>query len=212
LRLIDGEKVALVGYSMGGFGALATAGAGYDPSSQSVKSLPRGLLDDQIDGRRTADSRLRALILIAPWGAQPPYRTWSAEGLQRLRLPTLFIAGEEDDISNYRDGIRWLYDRAVNADRRLLLYRSARHNVGGNPSPEGARSAFALREMFDEPVWRTDRLNAINQHFVTAFLDRHLKGNRTRDAILMPPAAGAEWPGFQKRWGLGFNLEAAPPR
>ena len=38
-------------------------------------------------------------------------------------------------------------------------------------------TSFVTREFFDEPVWRKDRITAINQHFVTAFLDLNLKGD-----------------------------------
>jgi predicted dienelactone hydrolase len=209
--VIDAERVALIGYSMGGFGALATAGAGYDPESAAYRSLPAGALADQAEGRRAADPRIRAVVAIAPWGAQPPHRAWSSASMKRLKAPLMVIAGDQDDISGYAEGIRWIYENATGADRRLLLYRNARHNVGGNPSPEEAKTSFHFREMFDEPVWRTDRINAINQHFITAFLNRHLKGERAAAGFLEPPEdASAPWPGFQKRWAVGFELQKKP--
>jgi len=203
---IDAERVALIGYSMGGFGALATAGAGYDPESAAYRSLPAGALADQADGKRPADPRIRAVVAIAPWGAQPPHRAWSSESMKRLKVPLMVIAGDQDDVSGYAEGIRWVFDNATGADRHLLLYRNARHNVGGNPSPAEARGSFKFREMFDEPVWRTDRINAINQHFMTAFLNRHLKDDSAAAAFLEPSKEGT-WPGFQPRWGLGFELQ-----
>jgi predicted dienelactone hydrolase len=204
---IDAERVALIGYSMGGFGALATAGAGYDPESAAYRSLGSAL-SDQADGQRAADPRIRAVVAIAPWGAQPPHRAWSAASMKRLRAPLMVIAGEQDDISGYADGIRWVFDHATSSDRHLLLYRNARHNVGGNPVPEQAKASFQFREMFEEPVWRGDRINAINQHFITAFLNRHLKNDAAATAFLEPPAdASAGWPGFQRRWALGFDLQ-----
>jgi predicted dienelactone hydrolase len=207
---IDAEKVALIGYSMGGFGALATAGGGYDTESAAYRSLG-GALADQADGRRTADPRIKAVIAIAPWGAQPPHRAWSAASMKRLRAPLMVIAGDQDDISGYAEGIRWVFDHATGSDRHLLLYRNARHNVGGNPLPEEAKSSFQFREMFEEPVWRGDRINAINQHFVTAFLNRHLKNDSAAAAFLQAPADGsAAWPGFQRRWALGFELQKKP--
>jgi predicted dienelactone hydrolase len=204
---IDAEKVALIGYSMGGFGALATAGAGYDPESPAYRSLG-GALADQADGRRVADPRIKAVIAIAPWGAQPPHRAWSAASMKRLRTPLMVIAGDQDDISGYAEGIRWVFDNATGSHRHLLLYRNARHNVGGNPLPDEAKASFQFREMFEEPVWRADRLNAINQHFITAFLNRHLKEDSVAAPFLEPPAEGsAAWPGFQKRWAIGFELQ-----
>jgi dienelactone hydrolase len=202
---VDPNRVALIGYSMGGFGALATAGAGYDPLSPIVRDLPAGALEDQLAGKRRAEPRLKALVAIAPWGAQAPHRAWSTDGLKALRVPMLVITGDQDDVSGYRDGIGPLFEAATGTERHLLTYRNARHNVGGNPSPTEAREVFALRELFDEPVWRSDRLNAINQHFVTAFLDLHLKDLRERETFLRAP-----WPGFQPRWNLGFEMKSSP--
>jgi predicted dienelactone hydrolase len=207
-RSVDPGRIGLIGYSMGGFGALATAGAGYDPTSAAIRALPSGALDDQLDGRRRPEPSLKALVAIAPWGMQPPHRVWSAQGLAKLKVPMLVIAGDQDDVSGYREGILPLFEAATGSQRYMLTYREARHNVGGNPSPTEARGSFALREMFDEPVWRQDRINAINQHFVTAFLDRHLKGDTGRDEYLRRSADGG-WPGFQPRWELGFDLRSA---
>jgi predicted dienelactone hydrolase len=208
---IDPDRVALIGYSMGGFGALATAGAGYDPKSAAYRGLLAGALADQAEGRRKADSRVRAVIAIAPWGAQPPHLAWSPASLRTLRAPLLVIAGDQDDISGYSEGIIRVFDQATSSDRRLLLYRNARHNVGGNPVPKEAAGSFEYRELFEEPVWRQDRINAINQHFITAFLNRHLKDDSAAAAFLEPPAGpSAAWPGFQKRWALGFELHAKP--
>jgi hypothetical protein len=148
------------------------------------------------------------VVAIAPWGAQPPHRAWSPASMKGLRVPLMVIAGDQDDISDYAKGIRWVFDHSTGSDRHLLLYRDARHNVGGNPAPEEAKASFEFREIFEEPVWRADRINAINQHFITAFLNRHLKGDSAAAEFLEPPAdASATWPGFQKRWALGFELE-----
>src|SRR5262249_8982610 len=43
---------------------------------------------------------------------------------------------------------------------------------------------FVVREFFDEPVWRKDRITAINQHFISAFLDLTLKGDQAKRAFL----------------------------
>lgn len=210
-RATDANRIGLVGYSMGGFGALATAGAGYDPMSPIHRGLPKDALSDQL-GSRKADARLRAVVAFAPWGAQPPHRAWSDATLAGLRTPLLLVAGDGDDISGYREGTEWIFNHALRTQRHLLVYRDARHNIAGNPSPRIARSSFKAREYFDEPVWRTDRLNAINQHFVTAFLDRHLKLDRAGDDHLRPPPGdGSSYRGFQPRWSLGFALREAPP-
>ncbi len=227
---VDAARVAVIGYSMGGFGALATGGAGYDPGGPTPSQLPPALLARQAQGARTAEPHIKAVVAIAPWGGQPANRSWSPQGLGGLRVPALFIAGDQDDVSNYGEGIRWLWENAVHSERWLLTYADARHNVGGNAIPREVADDPAFQENFAEPVWRTERLNAINLHFVTAFLDRYLKGDVRRaayldvpvaeaNAAIWPAAGGAPrfapsdgssttyWPGFQKRWLLGLRLE-----
>lgn len=225
---IDRSNIALIGYSMGGFGLLATAGAPYDKSSATIAQLG-GRLDDQIV--RTPVAGLKAVVAFAPWGGQPPYRAWTPAALAGITVPSLFIAGDRDDVADYASGIHWLYDHATASNRWLLTYAHARHNVGGNPPPPETTARPDLAENFAEPVWRSDRINAINQHFVTAFLDRFLKGDAAHGAFLdVPtvdsdaatwPAAGpgfatsaqaGYWPGFQKRWLLGLELRHDPAR
>lgn len=204
--IIDLERIAVIGYSMGGFGALATAGAGYDPASVTVKSLPPGTLAAQLEGR-PQDTRVKAVVAIAPWGAQAPFRSWSTAGAASLKLPLLLISGDQDDISNHVDGAKWFFDRATGSDRLFVVYRNARHNIGGNPLPTEAADSAGYREYFEDAVWRSDRLNALNQHFVTAFLDRHLRNDLSREPMLRSPLPGADWPGFPKRSAVGFDLE-----
>ena len=128
---------------------------------------------------------MKAVVAIAPWGAQPPFNAWDSDGLAGIHLPLLMIGGDRDDVSDFSAGIKPAFEKAVNADRCLLVYENARHNVGGNPAP-AAQLSFAIREAFEEPVWRKERITAINQHFVTAFLDLYLKGDDSRRAYLHP--------------------------
>ena len=104
---------------------------------------------------------------------------------------------------------------ARDSERYLLLYENARHNVGGNPPPPEALGKFTTQAFFDEPVWRKDRINAINQHFITAFLDLYLKGDATRREYLELPAKSTDrpaWKGFQPRWALGLEWDRRPAR
>jgi predicted dienelactone hydrolase len=212
--LLDASRVAIVGYSMGGYGALASAGAGYSQQGGSARAIPGGYFDAWTAGNAKFEARrrdnLKAMVAIAPWGAQPPNSNWDAEGLAGIRIPSLFIVGDRDDISGYEQGVRKAFEGAVNSERRLLVYENARHNVGGNPPPPEAMGSFTARAFFDEPVWRKDRITAINQHFVTAFLDLYLKGDDTRRAYLDVPVKSTEgstvWKGFQRRWALGLQM------
>ena len=188
--------MAIVGYSMGGYGALATAGAGYSKQGGSARAIPGGYFDAWTAGNpqiRSAQARQpkgdgghRAV------GQSAAEQQLGRQGLAGIRVPSLFIVGDQDDVSGYEQGVRKAFEGAVNSDRCMLVYENARHNVGGNPPPPEALGSFTARAFFDEPVWRKDRIAAINQHFVTAFLDLYLKGDDTRRAYLDLPVKSTE--------------------
>lgn len=233
--LYDPNTIALAGYSMGGFGAVTTAGAGYDPASPVMAQMPPSLMGDAlaVEGHSVStDPALKALLLFAPWGAQPPFNMWPDEQLARIAIPVMIIGGDHDDISDYENGFAPLWRRLVSAPRFLLTYREARHNVAVNPTPPALQGYFQFIERFDEPVWRKERLLAINIHMITAFLDRYLKGEEEKARYLnvpmvkaadglwpLPPGAQVgdrlatgegetanHWAGFHRRWALGVEL------
>lgn len=210
--LIDPDRVAVVGYSMGGYGALATAGAGYSRTGASARAIRGGYFDSWLaDDPRFATHRrpaVKALVAIAPWGTQPQQNNWDAAGLAGIRIPSLFIVGDHDDVSGYEQGVRKAFEGVVNSERYLLVYENGRHNVGGNPPPPEAMGKFTTQAFFDEPVWRKDRIAAINQHFITVFLDLYVKGDAARREYLDLPTESADrpaWKGFQPRWAVGLQ-------
>ncbi len=216
-NVMDPSRVAIVGYSMGGYGALATAGAGYSREGNSAKTIPGGYFErwlaDSKEFQARNRERIKALVAIAPWGNQPPQNNWDAQGLAGIRIPALFIAGDQDDVSGFEQGTRKAFRGAVNSERYLLVFENARHNVGGNPPPPEALGNFTTRAFFDEPVWRKDRIAAINQHFITAFLDLYLKGDASRrEYLTLPeksPGGSQTWKGFQSRWAVGVEWFSA---
>ena len=182
--LADANNTAIIGYSMGGYGVLNVGGAGYsDGAVQFFKGANGGsdalaVRSHSHSGyRSTVDVRVKAIVAFAPWGMARGI--WDAEGLKGLRIPTFFVAGSEDDISGYEKGIKAIFEGTTNADRYLLTYMNARHNVAPNPPPPAAlASGLHIDEYYRyaEPSWDQRRMNNINQHFVTAFLGTHLKG------------------------------------
>jgi predicted dienelactone hydrolase len=230
---IDSEKVAVLGYSMGGYGALSTAGANYDPASKTIGNLPATAQKIVTDATPDIAAKIDALIIFAPWGGQPDSRVWNPESLARITAPTLMIGGDHDDIVDFKQGVSWIFDNMTGTDRHMLVFLDARHNIIGNPVPSTSATAFPVIEFMNEPVWRQDRINMINQHFVRAFLDLHLKGDKTKAAYLNLPTKAAgdgDWPtsfgesvggtlanekqpqywrGFQRRWALGLEMHRA---
>ena len=234
LDLVDLQNVGLIGYSMGGYGAINTAGADYQFDDGPLSKIPAASKDSlhQVEGQVAP---IKSLILFSPWGGQPDSRVWNAAGLAKIKLPVLLVVGDQDDVVNFSHGVSWLYDNMTGTERHMLVYREARHNIVGNDFNLADDAPFMAAEFLKEPVWRSDRLNAINQHFVTAFLDLTLKGDSGKRAYLDLPTeasdqgkwptsfgeqlngtvAGAEqakyWRGFQRRWATGLEMYMAGP-
>jgi predicted dienelactone hydrolase len=219
-NLIDVDNTALIGYSMGGFGVLNAAGAGY--SEQSIKFF--GILTggSKAIEDRTAnsavfkasyDSRIKAVVAFAPWGMERG--VWDTEGLKGLKVPTFFVAGSQDDISGYEKGIKAIYLGATNANRYLLTYANARHNIAPNPPPvESLKPGLHFDEYYRyaEPAWNERRINNINQHFVTAFLGVHLKKKDFGKYLELKENANEKtWTGFKPRSSTGLELLHAMP-
>jgi predicted dienelactone hydrolase len=181
--LADANNAALIGYSMGGYGVLNAAGAGYSLNLASMFSSMTGgskaievLCMNNPAYKTLYDSRIKAVVAFAPWGMQR--NIWDSDGLKGLKVPALFIAGSLDDISGYEKGTRAIFNMAVNADRYLLTYLNARHNVAPNSPPMKSLQPglpFDFYYHYAEPAWDQRRVNNINQHFVTAFLGIYLK-------------------------------------
>lgn len=197
LAAVDPARVGLIGYSMGGYGALSTAGAAYDPAGKPFAQLPEAARKIVLAPATDVAGRIKAVVAIAPWGGQPDNRAWTALSLGAVKQPVLMIDGDHDDVVNFKQGVRWIFDRLKGTGRRLLVYREAKHNVAGNATRfEDAPNHEAVAYLA-EPVWRLDRINQINQHFVTAFLDSTLKGDAAADRYLnvpTPVASDGLWP------------------
>jgi predicted dienelactone hydrolase len=196
---IQATHVALIGYSMGGYGVLAAAGGEIDPESALVELVPGGLLTPYARGGKSAASLrvsgLKAVVAIAPGGGS--LRAWGSDGLRAITTPILFIAGDRDWTVDYKTGARAFFDRATRSNRYLLTYKGGGHRIGLGPAPEEMRGRLWDFDWFEDPVWRSERIVGINLHFITAFLDRHVKDDTSRAAYLdglVPDSTKSEWP------------------
>ena len=130
--MIDSENMAIIGYSMGGYGAINTVGGGF--ASAIVKSSlapPDMLLSKRQAGNpeyaATIDPRIKAAIVIAPWGW--PKGFWDKSGLAGIKTPLFFMAGSGDTTVGYSPGVRNIFENCVNAERYLLTFENAGHNA-----------------------------------------------------------------------------------
>jgi predicted dienelactone hydrolase len=231
--MVDADRTALVGYSMGGYGVVNAVGGGFTAASTRLPiAPPNGVLARRQAGtpehRATLDPRIRAAIALAPWGWNAGF--WDAAGLAGIRTPILYIAGSLDDVSGYSPGVRNLFEASVNAPRYLLTFENANHNAGA-PMPAPAETWARVPHMptpaamhYTDPVWDSVRMNNITQHFATAFLGKHLRGDPAMDAYLnlvehsrdgkwsaepngTLKADHSFWKGFQRRQAAGLRLE-----
>jgi predicted dienelactone hydrolase len=216
----DADRAALVGFSMGGYGALVALGAGFGEHvfdhPAFAEPLRRALLDDLVEGRTfhydvvdAVTAKVDAAVLLAPWGGA---ELWTDAALARVRTPLFLAAGSADDVAGY-PAIRRLFEATVGAERWLLTFELARHNVGSNPPP--AALATAGHEdwwRYADPVWDARRIGNVLQHHLTAFLGSRLRG-LPLDPYLdgaLAAAPGDPWPGYPPRSTVGLRLERRP--
>jgi predicted dienelactone hydrolase len=234
--LIDPAQLALIGYSQGGYGVLAAGGAGLDPNGPNMDLVAGGWMKRIARGApQAAEGKVlgvKAIVALAPAGGLPR-SAWGTDGLLDIKAPMLLIQGDADPVVDYKTGALAVFANARNSDRYLLTYQQAGHSIALNPAPAEMRSNLWDIDWFEDPIWRQDRVNAINLHFITAFLAVHLRGEPDMRSFLDVPIENASegvwdapagtpwgayspggsgitlWKGFQRRHVQGLTLRHA---
>jgi predicted dienelactone hydrolase len=230
--ITDADTAAVIGYSMGGYGAMIFGGAGVTQASTEYEwGTPNGLLQRHLAGSDTladlVDDRVKAIIAIGPWGKNAGF--WDADGLAGFQKPLLMMSGGVDDVSVYA-AMRQIFEETTGTTRHLLTFEAANHNAAA-PMPAPMESwapvdnlDFIPFEHYADAVWDTNRMNNIAQHFATAYLDLHLKGDaekagyfdltpRAADGVVALDDAGQQtaehtyWRGFAPRTAQGLTFE-----
>lgn len=211
---IDTSAIGVLGFSMGGYGMLVTAGVPLDPSAPAYRQFPQGALAMLPKPDPELTSHIRAVVALAPWGGQPDAMVWRDVDLGTLQTPLLLIDGDRDDVVDFERGVKRIFSATRKSDRYLLVYREAAHNIAGNAMTLPAGADFQTIEFLNDPVWRKERIEAINAHFISAFLDLHLKGDAAKRKYLdvpTPVAADGQWPSkFGQQWGGALAGDSQP--
>ena len=222
--IIDTDNAAIIGHSMGGFGAINTIGGCYGLTSEQLKKLgtPSALalilprfLNTCYAGRDSVDPRWKAVQLLAPWGGE--FDVHDATAMGKISVPTFYFAGNQDNTSGFTNGIEKLFKQTGSEHNYLLVFDNARHNIGPHPAPTVSfETDFELGHYFD-PSWNTETLNRIIEHMSLAFLDCHVKGKSQQCAFLPKRENGEQyqgnfdqysdpWPGFKHLWASGLRF------
>lgn len=236
--LIDPAQLALIGYSQGGYGVLAAGGATLDPDGPNMSLVPGGWMKRLARGAAAeAEGKVpgvKAIVAIAPAGGGPR-SSWGSAGMLGITAPMLLIQGDVDRTVDYQSGALADFENARNSNRYLLTFRLGGHDIGLSPAPAQMRSTLWDLDWFQDPVWRAERANAINLHFITAFLAVNLKHDTSMNSFLDVPVevagdgvwnapAGTPWgayspggkgitlwKGFQRGHAEGLTLRHAAP-
>ena len=236
--MVNADNTGMIGYSMGGYGVVNTIGGGVTAASVGFSwGTPNGALAVRQAGNpahaASIDPRVKAAVAFAPWGWNAGF--WDAAGLAGIKTPVFFVAGSVDSTSGYAPGVRNIYEGSVNAPCYLLTYENAGHNAGAPmPAPKEMQSlkcgdgSWGCGEHYTDAVWDNVRMNNIAQHFVTAFLAKHLKSDAAMDSYLnlvenaqdgkwSAEANGTlksdhtYWKGFRRSTAVGLKLEQRKP-
>ncbi len=185
-EVADTENAAIIGYSFGGYTALASCGAGLDFEQLKEaclldqKSNIAFALDfqDMLEPARgknlgfQGDARLKAALVMAPWNAP-------ILNLPQVSLPLFVAVGELDAVAPYRRDALRVFQEVSSAEKHLLVFERGGHNIFTNPCLPATRQTSEAWEHCSDPVWDKERVNDIIKHVALAFLRQHLLGEDT---------------------------------
>ncbi len=222
--ILDKGKAAVIGYSMGGYGAINTIGGCYDAKPENLMALgfPEQAANAMLPlfnfcnaGKEAVDERWKAMIAFAPWGQE--HNLHQKASLANLQVPSLYVSGDQDDVSGFEHGVEKLYKQTNPENSYLLVYENARHNIAPHPAPKVAYETDEDLGHYYEPTWNSEQLNRVNEHMSLVFLDCHVKKQQDKCAYLPNRVNATQvkqadgkltkpWLGFPQRWAAGIRF------
>ena len=208
--LIDPEHTAVIGHSLGGYTALAAAGARID--SRGFQALCAGARQAEDPNVWLCDMLLPHVIEMAELAglSQVPAGLWPAwddtdldavvplagdaflfdqAGLAEITVPVLAMGGTSDSDSPYHWGTQPTYEFASSARKARVALQDAEHMIFTGPCetiPWYAK--IAINEFCADAVWDRNQAHEMIKHFTTAFLLAELKQDGDATSALAPDA------------------------
>jgi predicted dienelactone hydrolase len=197
--LVDAERVAVVGHSVGGATALASAGARFD--LDGVAARCEGVSAGE-EGSFLCDAIVPRVeeIAAAAGFAAPPVGTWRGEadprvdavvsmagdaylfgagGLGHVGVPMLAIGGLADADSPFSWTSQLAFDEVGSARRAVLALDGAGHMVFTNECLTVRRAVpLLMGEFCDDEGWARSDAHRVIGHAIAGFLTAELGADR----------------------------------
>lgn len=206
--VVDGQQVAVVGHSYGGYTALAAGGgrlhtAAFESLCQTAAEtddpilfLCEALLPNLAEMAELAgldsvpeglwpswgDERVQAVVSLAGDAA-----VFEQAGLAEIQVPVLAMGGTADLDSPYPWSTQLAYEFAASPRKIEVGLVAAEHMVFTGRCETVRRVMKLVPTLFcHDPVWDKQEVHELVNHFTAAFLLAELKGDAQAAALLAP--------------------------
>jgi predicted dienelactone hydrolase len=203
--VIDMNSIAISGHSLGGYTALAVAGAQLnfddlrawcatkpDPALKPELACGDYLKNENAIAKRrglgdapkglwpaTTDKRIKAMVALAPANAP----VFGKSGLAAIQVPTMIIVGSKDQTTIPERDAYPAYEGISSTRKALAVLENGGHYLFVQSCPPIAITLNLYWGCSDQ-VWDMDRAHDLINHMATAFLLETLKGDKDAAAAL----------------------------
>jgi predicted dienelactone hydrolase len=214
------EHICVVGYSYGGYTALASAGAQIDFTP--MHSWCKQNADDKVVSAGVgyfiqcvadapAEEKIKAELGVKVgtgelWPAfdvkgvdaivplAPFGIIFTSGGAKSITVPTLLMAGSGDSLLPIDFNAAAVYKDLSSKYKSLVVFDRAGHGIFANKADDYLMK-HGWYEFTSDLVWDMDRAHDLINHFTTAFLLDVLKGDKDAHKALLPDAV--KFPGIE---------------
>ncbi len=203
--MVDIDHVAVTGMSFGGLATLLAGGASVNMSNMEAYCKAYPIHDARCDESlvQTPDLATMAGLSAVPEGNWPswgdprvdaivpivPGPQVIGEGAKTVSIPTMLILASADTMVVPAYGGYPVWENLGSANKTLVEFKNADHFFSVFKCADGPWLGQTAFPVCSDPVWDSDRIHDLLDHFATAFLLDTLKGDKDAHAALSPDAA-----------------------